>query len=207
MFFKYPDYELVQPLFSRASTPNKQQRGDARSAQGGAEKSLSQPLPGEREKQDLGRLKQFVPLRELEDSVVAGLPQSTLIFGEGALIFNRGDNTDHVYYLLEGRIAMQPDSVSCYEVSADSTRAHLPLNSGHVCGATARALTEVKILLISVELNRLWSKKVNKTSTVSNWSTSSCLKRSMTTVSSPVFARPIEKTTCSFPLCPTSPSS
>ncbi len=104
-------------------------------------------------------LKKFVPIRHLEDLVIGALPQSCLFFKNQSLIFIYGQKTDRVFYLLEGTISMQPDSDNSYAISADSNHAHLPLNSGNTCGATAIAVTDITILAISVELNRLWANK------------------------------------------------
>lgn len=105
------------------------------------------------------QLKCFIPLRDLDVASLETLPQATLIYPKNAIVFNRGQDTDCVYYLLEGRLLMQPESDSNYEVVADSPRATLPLNSGTRYGATAVALSEVAIVKISVELNRLWAKQ------------------------------------------------
>lgn len=104
-------------------------------------------------------LSQFAPLRNLDHETIASLPQATLVFDRDSQIFALGDNSDRVFYLLDGNIRMQPDGDAFYEIHADTTRAHLPLNSGHVCGATATTLSETTILAISIELNRLWSQK------------------------------------------------
>lgn len=113
---------------------------------------LKQNLPVE-------RLKKFAPLRDLDDPDVAALPHATLLYKKGATIITLGQRCDSVFYLLEGRITMQPDSDNSYEVIADTPLSLLPLNSSNHCGATATALTDVGILEVSVELNRLWANK------------------------------------------------
>ncbi|OHX37379.1 cyclic nucleotide-binding protein [Methylomonas sp. LWB] len=102
-------------------------------------------------------LKQFVPLRNLDDAHLAALPRQTLRYAKHSVIFTFDQRTDSVFYLVRGRLSMQPDSDSSYEIVADTPRAHLPLNSATRCGATATALDDVLILEVSIELNRLWS--------------------------------------------------
>lgn len=106
------------------------------------------------------QLKKFIPLRDLDEANLNVLPHATLNYSKDAIIFDRGQNSTHcVYYLLEGHLLMQPESESHYEVIANSPRASLPLNSGTRYGATATALTDVSIIRVSVELNRLWAKQ------------------------------------------------
>ena len=109
------------------------------------------------------QLKQFVPLRDLDDQCVAIIPHSTLVHHKDAIIFTRGQPADCVYYLLEGQLSMQPESDSAYEIVAGTPLAALPLNSGKLCGATATAMTDVNILRVSVDLNRLWAKQCHET--------------------------------------------
>lgn len=105
------------------------------------------------------QLKKFVPLRDLEEQILKTLPYVILSYPHDTSIFSRHQSTDCVDYLLEGRLLLQPESENSYEVIADSTMSSLPLNSGTHYGATAIALTDVTILRVSVELNRLWAKQ------------------------------------------------
>ncbi len=108
------------------------------------------------------QLKKFIPIRDLDDECIAKIPHSTLVFHPDSVIFSRGQPAECVYYLLKGRLLMQPESDSSYEVSADTTLAALPLNSGKLCGATATALTDVNILQVSAELNQLWTRQCHQ---------------------------------------------
>ncbi|WP_031433970.1 HDOD domain-containing protein [Methylomarinum vadi] len=119
----------------------------------------SRPLTVSHERQPLDVLKQFAPLRGLDEEAIASLPETTLRFGNEARIFSLGETSDTVFYLLEGQINMQPDADQSYRIEAGTSRAHLPLNCGKICGATATTLSEATILAISVELNRLWAQK------------------------------------------------
>ncbi len=148
-------------LFSKKSTSEKTSTPTLSKDDkaGGSGVASDSPLSIHREKLPAEILKRFVPIRHLEDPIVESLPQSTLIFKKDMTIFTLGEKTDTVFYLLKGKISMQPDSDSGYEITHDTPRANLPLNSGNVCGATATATTDVSILAISVELNKLWSEK------------------------------------------------
>lgn len=117
--------------------------------------SHSAPSAIYQDKPPLSVLKQFIPLRNIEDSVIKTLPQSTMVYAPGCVIFCQGEESDSFYYLLSGRISIQPLSENNYVVDGSDTRSLLPLNSGRF-GATATALTEVTLLAISGDLNRLW---------------------------------------------------
>lgn len=110
-------------------------------------------------RQNLGteQLKKFAPLRDLDAQVIKTIAHTTVLYPKDAIIFVRRQASDAVYYLLEGRIEMHPDSDNSYEVSEDTALAALPLNSGKYYGASAIALTDVNILKISTELSQLWS--------------------------------------------------
>jgi len=105
------------------------------------------------------QLKKFIPLRDLSEECIAKVPHATLMFHVDAIIFSRGQAAECVYYLLKGRVSMQPESDNSYEVAAGTTLATLPLNSGKLCGATCTALSDVNILQVSAELNQLWTRQ------------------------------------------------
>ena len=109
--------------------------------------------------QPLTVLKQFVPIRSLDDSSVQLLPHTTQSYNAGSIIFIQGQRNDSVYYLLEGTLELSPDSDSKYQISAGSPHSHLPLNSGKLCGSSALALTDVKIIDVSAELIQIWTHK------------------------------------------------
>lgn len=120
---------------------------------------ISAPIAVAKQKLTVEQLKKFAPLRNLDDPSLSSIPHATNKYGKGAVIFTLGEHSEAVYYLLEGRILMQPDGDNSYEIAADTTRAHLPLNSSSRYGATATALSEIAILEVSIELNRLWADK------------------------------------------------
>ncbi|MBD9354558.1 HDOD domain-containing protein [Methylomonas albis] len=120
---------------------------------------LSRPITEHRQSLTTAQLKQFAPLRDLDDATLTALPQATLGYRKRDILFVHGQLTHSVFYLLSGQLSMQPNSESSYQIDANSTLAHLPLNSGSRCGATATALTNVSILEIPIELNRLWTEK------------------------------------------------
>lgn len=103
------------------------------------------------------QLKLFAPLRELDEHGLKTLSHTTALYPRDAIIFVRGHVSDALYYLFEGRLLLHPDSDNSYEVNEGTALAALPLNSGSRYGSTATALTDVTILKISTEINRLWS--------------------------------------------------
>lgn len=95
----------------------------------------------------------------MEDAYLEQLAHSTLHYAQGSVIFRLGQQTNSVFYLLEGSVEMQPDSDNRYTLSSESSLANLPLNSGKLCGATAFAKTDIKILAISGEFICRWTGK------------------------------------------------
>ncbi|MGZ4999800.1 MAG: HDOD domain-containing protein [Methylomonas sp.] len=151
LFRKQP----IQPSATQLSSI-KAQQADADS---GKQPETTQPSRVLKQNLTVEQLKKFAPLRDLADSDIAALSHATLRYPEGATIVTIGQRCDSVFYLLEGRISMEPDGDNSYEVIADTPLSFLPLNSSNHSGATARALTGVSILEVSVELNRLWANK------------------------------------------------
>jgi len=105
----------------------------------------------------LAQLRQFAPLRDLDDQTLKTVPHGTSLYHKDAVIFVCEQPSDAIYYLVEGKLEMRPKSDNCYEVVENSTLATLPLNSGKQYGATATALTDTSILKVTAELNKLWT--------------------------------------------------
>ena len=121
--------------------------------------SLSEPVSVNVDPQALSVLKKFVPLRDLDDHCILQIPHKLTNFITGSVLFIRNQPADAVVYLLQGEVEMQPDSSNSYTVTADSTQANLPLNSGKVYGATAVAKSDVQLLDVSGDLTQLWLNK------------------------------------------------
>lgn len=119
--------------------------------------NCSEPVFTKHKKLSLTALKKLAPLRDMDDVYVAQLAHTTLGYAQGSVIFRLGQKTHLVYYLLEGSVELQPDSDNRYTLSAESSLANLPLNSGKICGATAFAKTDITILAISGEFICRWS--------------------------------------------------
>lgn len=121
--------------------------------------TCSEPVSTEHKKLPLATLKKLAPLRDMDDTYVEQLAHTTLSYTADSVIFKLGQKTNSVFYLLEGSVELQPDSDNRYTLSAESSLANLPLNSGKLCGATAYAKTNVTILAISGEFICRWSGK------------------------------------------------
>ncbi|TXK95586.1 cyclic nucleotide-binding protein, partial [Methylococcaceae bacterium CS4] len=106
-----------------------------------------------------GQIQHLVPLRQLDIQAISGLAHKTLTYAEQSVIFIYEQSADYVYYLLSGIITILPNAEKSYQIAAGSTRAHLPINSGQHFGATVVASTEVKILVVDVDLTQLWTAK------------------------------------------------
>lgn len=121
--------------------------------------TCSEPVATEYKKLPLATLKKLAPLRDMDDADVEQLVHTTLTYTQGSVIFRLGQKTNSVFYLLKGSVELQPNSDNRYTLSANSSLANLPLNSGRVCGATAFAKTNITILAISGEFICRWSGK------------------------------------------------
>ncbi len=119
----------------------------------------SEPVFVEHKKLSLTALKKLAPLRDMDDAYVEQLDHTTLNYAQGSVIFRLGQKTRSVFYLLKGSVDLQPTSSNGYTLSAGSSLANLPLNSGKLCGATAFAKTDITILAISGEFISQWSGK------------------------------------------------
>jgi HD-like signal output (HDOD) protein len=152
----------------RFSTPPKnsppEKKTDA-SAPINATLACSEPVATNNKKLPLKILKKLAPLRDMDDAYVQQLAHTTLSYTEGSVIFRLGQQTNSVFYLLKGSVELQPDGDNRYILSAESTIANLPLNSGKLCGATAFAKTDAILLAISGDFMARWSGKNNPSST------------------------------------------
>lgn len=104
----------------------------------------------------VAELKQFIPLRELDENILLTLPHASLRYPKDALLFILDQPCDHVFYLVKGILHMQPAGEYGYLIGEDTVRARLPLNSGRFFGATAQAVSDVEVLEIPAEFNSLW---------------------------------------------------
>jgi len=105
------------------------------------------------------QIKHLALLRQLDEHVLATLAHKVLSYAAGAVIFVVQQPANYIYYLLQGEVTLQTEGGHSYTIEADSTRAHLPINSGKIFGATAVANTELKILVVTAEITKLWTAK------------------------------------------------
>lgn len=101
-------------------------------------------------------LKHFIPLRELDEKKLGEIHQTICQYQPGDVLFINGEASDVVYYLLQGEVKIQPDSARNYQVKAQTTRSKFPLNSGRKVGSTVTAISNVVVLILPLELMRLW---------------------------------------------------
>lgn len=101
----------------------------------------------------------LVPLRHLDEYALSTLSYQIVNYTKTLVLFVLGEPAESVYYLLEGTVTLLPNGKEHYQISANSTRAHLPINSGNTFGATAVATTDVKILTVQADLTQLWTAK------------------------------------------------
>lgn len=104
-------------------------------------------------------VRQFVPFRNLDVDTLAALSYRVETYVPGEVVFNLGDAAEHVLFLMEGSIRIQPDGADEYVLEAHTPQASLPINSGSRYGSSAKALTPLKILFAEAEILHLWLAK------------------------------------------------
>lgn len=104
----------------------------------------------------LAELKQFIPLRDLDDTLLVTLSHAILKYPKDSVLFVVDQPSERIFYLLKGTLHMQPTGKYGYLIGEHTVRARLPLNSGRCYGATAEAVTDVEVLEIPPEFNNLW---------------------------------------------------
>ncbi|WP_428355236.1 hypothetical protein [Methyloprofundus sp.] len=122
-------------------------------------KECTAPIAENTEPLNYGQIQHLVPLRHLDIPAISGLIHKTQTYAEQSVIFIYDQAAEYVYYLLAGTITILPNMGNSYQITAGSTRAHLPINSGQNFSATVVASTEVKILLVDADLKQLWTTK------------------------------------------------
>ncbi len=119
--------------------------------------TCSAPVSEEVDKLLYQKIQHFIPIRYLEEQQITFLGHKILTYTDQSVIYIYGQAADYVYYLLEGEVTLQPNAQHSYTLSADALRAHFPINSGQLFGATAVANGTVKILAIASDLTKLWT--------------------------------------------------
>lgn len=104
----------------------------------------------------LADLKHFIPLRDLDDSLLVTLPHAILKYPQHTVIFKVDQPSERIFYLLKGTVHMQPVGKYGYLIGENTVRSRLPLNTGRYYGATAEAISNVELLEIPSEFNNLW---------------------------------------------------
>ena len=124
------------------------------------ELTANKPFKISRIKQPIEVLKQFVPIRSLDDSAIELLQQRTKSYRAGDAIFVRCQSSNpKVIYLHKGTLELSPYCENTYQMSAGSPLSHLPINSGKTNGSTAIAITDVEIIEMSDGLIQLWTEQ------------------------------------------------
>lgn len=99
-------------------------------------------------------LKELFPVRNLGDEILdafAGYREAEA-FGPGTVLFQRGEPSDSVFYLLEGAVSMDLGEGGSYEVFANTAKARFPLCSAKHYSANAVALTDIQVLRVSPKI-------------------------------------------------------
>lgn len=102
------------------------------------------------------QLREFVPLRDLDEAILVTLSHATLKYAKDAVLFQINEPCERLHYLMKGILQVQPAGQYGYLIGDHTVRSRLPLNTGHFYSATIQAVTEVELLEIPAEFNRLW---------------------------------------------------
>ncbi|MBF0218632.1 MAG: HDOD domain-containing protein [Gammaproteobacteria bacterium] len=120
--------------------------------------SSTPPSSISQEKLPVQTLKRLIPLRNMSDEYVANLSHALLRYNKGATLFQLGQTTPKILYLLKGEIEVFPFSEASYVLNAKEPIAKLPLNGGRLSGATTKALSEIVVLAIDGDFMFRWKK-------------------------------------------------
>lgn len=118
--------------------------------------SVAQPVQRRENCLQLDDLKQFIPLRDLDESLLITLPHAILKYSKETVLFQVDQPSERIFYLLKGTVHMQPVGQYGYLIAEHTVRSRLPLNTGRFYGATAEAVSDVEVLEIPAEFNNLW---------------------------------------------------
>jgi HD-like signal output (HDOD) protein len=110
-------------------------------------------------KQPLTVLKKLAPIRDLEDRDIEQLDQHLLVYQKNSTLFVLGEKSEQVFYLLKGSVEIQSNGGASYAINSGTPLAHLPLNCGKVCGATATTQTPCQLLSIPTSVVYWWANK------------------------------------------------
>ncbi|MDD5227879.1 MAG: HDOD domain-containing protein [Methylococcales bacterium] len=119
----------------------------------------TKPATVSNSKQPLAVLKKLAPIRDLKDEDLAQIEQSVLSYPAKSTVFTLGEKSEHIYYLLKGGIELESNGGASYFIAEGAALANLPLNSGKICGATARTKEPSVLLSIPTTVVQWWVNK------------------------------------------------
>ena len=99
-------------------------------------------------------LKELIPIRNLsEEKLLAfDLTKQAEFLPSDVTIFEVGQVTDKIYYLLEGTVELEDANGKSYEISAGSGMAKFPLSGGSISTTTATTKANCYLLAVSQKI-------------------------------------------------------
>ncbi len=91
-------------------------------------------------------LKRLIPIGHLSDSELEQLKITFTRYKAGDIIFNRGETSNSVNYLVKGQCFLETSTGSGYEIDSSTFKAHYPLSSDSQHQCTAIAKSDVSII-------------------------------------------------------------
>lgn len=106
---------------------------------------------------DNGLFKEFTPLNSLDHRILEKLARRATIqrVGAGNFLFERGDTTAQTIFLLEGEIELCSPVSPTQRISAGSDAGRYPLGHSFPRQFTAAAVTDVRILVLALDILQL----------------------------------------------------
>ncbi|MEJ2565742.1 MAG: cyclic nucleotide-binding domain-containing protein [Gammaproteobacteria bacterium] len=103
---------------------------------------------------DNGLFREFTPLNSLDHDVLEKLAGRATIqrVGAGNFLFERGDTTAQTVFLLEGEIELCSPVFPTQRISAGSDAGRYPLGHSFPRQCTAAAVTDVRILVLALDI-------------------------------------------------------
>jgi len=120
-------------------------------------------MPGTQLKPTLEQIKQFYPMNQLPEVINNQICKTAIIqtYAPGETVFERGQDNDYIYYLLEGEVSLDAGILKPEIVQQDTSRSSFTLSSKQPHTVTATTLTDSQVLRLPVSIYRNISKTID----------------------------------------------
>jgi len=120
-------------------------------------------MPGTQLRPTFEQIKKFYPMNQLPEVVNNQICKTAIIqtYAPGETVFERGQDNDYIYYLLEGKVSLDAGILKPEIVHQDTSRSSFTLSSKQPHTVTATTLTDSQLLRLPVSIYRNISKTID----------------------------------------------